>query len=76
MVINGSKNEDFELLIKKISSKIEIFYSKYIPINLNNFVKKTFWLLLALEIQKIFLHYWRKMDAMLYEKFFSRSLPI
>ena len=40
VVINGNKNEDFELLIKKISSKIEIFYSKYIPVNLDNFLKK------------------------------------
>lgn len=40
VVVNGNKNEDFELLIKKISSKIEIFYSKYIPVNLNNFLKK------------------------------------
>ena len=31
VVINGNKNEDFELLIKKISSKIEIFIQKIYP---------------------------------------------
>jgi Tetraacyldisaccharide-1-P 4''-kinase len=40
IIINGKKNEIFEEKIKKISNKIEIFYSKYIPINIDEFKKK------------------------------------
>ena len=39
-VINGNKNEDFEYLIKKNSKSIKIFYTNYIPININNFKDK------------------------------------
>lgn len=42
IIINGSKNNEFELKIKKISNKINIYYSKYIPINSSKFEKKKY----------------------------------
>jgi tetraacyldisaccharide 4'-kinase len=38
VLINGSINEVFEKKIKAISSGISIYYSKYLPINLNEFI--------------------------------------
>ena len=40
VMINGKKNISFEKKIKDISKKIEIFYSKYEPININEFKNK------------------------------------
>ena len=40
IVINGNRNELFEEKILKISKDIQIFYSKYNPINLNEFKDK------------------------------------
>ena len=40
IVINGNRNESFEEKILKISKDIQIFYSKYNPINLNEFKDK------------------------------------
>ena len=40
LFINGKKNFDFENKVKKISPDIKIFYSKYIPTNLDNIRKK------------------------------------
>jgi tetraacyldisaccharide 4'-kinase len=40
VIINGEKNLPFEDKIKKISSKVDIYYSKYIPENLENFKKE------------------------------------
>jgi tetraacyldisaccharide 4'-kinase len=37
VIINGNKNIEFEKKIKKISNNIDIFYSKYLPINLEKF---------------------------------------
>ena len=37
LVVNGKKNESFEKKIFNISKKVEIFYSKYEPININEF---------------------------------------
>ena len=39
-MINDKKNISFEKKIKDISKKIEIFYSKYEPININEFKNK------------------------------------
>jgi tetraacyldisaccharide 4'-kinase len=38
VVINGNVNEIFEKKIKTISNDISIYYSKYVPSNLNQFV--------------------------------------
>ena len=40
VLINGKKNFEFEKKILKINSKLNIFYSKYIPNNINEFVNK------------------------------------
>ena len=40
IVINGKKNKKFEKQILKISKKTKIFYSKYVPKNLNEFKNK------------------------------------
>ncbi len=40
LIINGKKNEIFEKKVKKINNKIEIYYSSYEPINLNQFTNK------------------------------------
>ena len=40
VVINGNVNEMFEKKIKAISNDINIYYSKYLPTNLNQFTKK------------------------------------
>jgi tetraacyldisaccharide 4'-kinase len=40
VVINGDSNLDFEKKIKNISNDIKIYYSKYIPINIEIFKKK------------------------------------
>lgn len=40
ILINGKKNSEFENKILKINSELEIFYSAYKPINLNEFKKK------------------------------------
>ena len=37
IVINGSPNENFEKKIKSLSSNINIYYSEYLPTNLNKF---------------------------------------
>ena len=37
VIINGNKNIEFEKKIKKISNNIDIFYSKYLPVNLEKF---------------------------------------
>jgi tetraacyldisaccharide 4'-kinase len=42
IIINGNQNKKFESEIKKISEKISIYYSKYIPSNLNNLQNKNF----------------------------------
>ena len=38
VVINGNVNEDFEKKIKTVSKNISIYYSQFIPINLNKFI--------------------------------------
>ena len=40
VVINGNTNEPFERKIKSISNDISIYYSKYLPANLNQFAKQ------------------------------------
>jgi len=40
VLINGNKNESFEKKILNISNKIKIFYSKYLPINIEEFKDK------------------------------------
>ena len=38
IVINGNVNEVFEKKIKNISKNISLYYSEYVPINLNQFI--------------------------------------
>ncbi len=40
VVINGNKNEIFEKKIYNISKEIKIYYSRYIPMNINEFKNK------------------------------------
>tara|TARA_B100001996_G_scaffold379821_1_gene366174 strand:- start:1728 stop:2657 length:930 start_codon:yes stop_codon:yes gene_type:complete len=40
VIINGNKNELFEKKILNISKKVKIFYSKYLPINIEEFKGK------------------------------------
>ncbi len=40
VIINGSKNLEFEKKIYKISESIKVFYSKYVPSNLEKFTGK------------------------------------
>ena len=40
ILINGDKNEMFEKKILSISNKVKIFYSKYVPTNINEFKEK------------------------------------
>ena len=40
VIINGNENVSFEKKIRDISKKIEIFYSNYEPININEFKDK------------------------------------
>ena len=40
VMINGNINYEFEKKIKKISNSINIYYSKYVPINIERFKKK------------------------------------
>lgn len=40
IVINGKHNKDFENKIKNISNRINIFYSKYVAVNINSFKNK------------------------------------
>ena len=40
VLINGKKNFEFEKKILKINPKLNIFYSKYIPNNINEFINK------------------------------------
>ncbi len=40
ILINGEKNEIFEKKIFNISNKLEIFYSRYLPINIENLKNK------------------------------------
>ena len=42
VLINGEKNISFEKKILNISSKIEIFYSNYLPLNLKNYTSKNY----------------------------------
>ena len=34
IIVNGSRNEEFEKTIKKLSKDISIYYSKYLPVNI------------------------------------------
>ena len=40
ILINGNKNEVFEKKIQKISNKVKVFYSSYLPINVDEFKEK------------------------------------
>ena len=40
VVINGDKNESFEKKILEVSRNLKIYYSKYIPSNINHFKNK------------------------------------
>ncbi len=40
VLINGNKNESFEKKILDISNKVKIFYSKYLPTNIEEFKNK------------------------------------
>ncbi len=40
IMINGNRNEQFEKKILNITNKIKIFYSRYIPTNINEFKNK------------------------------------
>ena len=40
VLINGNINKNFETKIKKLSSKISVYYSEYLPQNLDNFKGK------------------------------------
>ena len=40
VVINGKTNEVFENKIKEVSNNIDIFYSEYLPVNLNQFTNQ------------------------------------
>ena len=40
VVINGNRNIDFENKIKSVSKSISIYYSKYLPNNINDFKNK------------------------------------
>ena len=40
VIINGKKNLMFENMILNISNKIKIFYSQYVPVNIEQFKKK------------------------------------
>ena len=40
VVINGNRNIDFENKIKSVSKNISIYYSKYLPNNINDFKNK------------------------------------
>ena len=40
IIINGVKNLEFELQIKKISNSISIYYSEYVPTNIKQFRNK------------------------------------
>ena len=42
VIINGDKNKEFENKILKISKNIKIFYSKYLPKNIEQFKSKKF----------------------------------
>ena len=48
VIINGSKDENFEKKILKINKKLEIFYSSYTPINLHQFKNKKLFALAAI----------------------------
>ena len=40
VIVNGNKNEDFEKKLFSINPNLEIFYSKYIPTNIDDFKNK------------------------------------
>ena len=54
MVINGDKNKDFEEKLVKINNKVSIYYSKYIPQNINDFKEKKLFVFAGIGNQKIF----------------------
>ena len=37
IIINGNRNKEFEHKIKKVSKKISIYYSNYLPVNIKKF---------------------------------------
>lgn len=45
IIINGKKNDNFEQLILKINKNLDIYYSTYKPINLEQFKNKKFFAL-------------------------------
>ena len=40
VIINGDKNESFEKIFMEVSRNLKIYYSKYIPSNINHFKNK------------------------------------
>ena len=75
VVINGEKNEEFEKEVKKVSREIEIFYSKYIAKNTNEFKNKKLFAFAGIGNPENFFNLLRRSDLNLHSFFdLSRSL--
>ena len=68
VIINGSKNINFENKILNINKKLEIFYSFYKPINLNQFKNKKLLALAAIGNPENFFQLVEKNDLKIFKK--------
>ena len=62
MVINGRSNKNFENKILKINDQLEIFYSKYVPIDIEKFKNKKVIAFAGIGNPENFLIYLKKMN--------------
>ena len=60
VLINGNKNKNFEEKILNINKNLDIFYSSYIPVNLNNFKNHKLIAIAGIGNPDNFLDYWKK----------------
>ncbi len=67
VVINGEKNEEFEKEVKKVSREIEIFYSKYIAKNTNEFKNKKLFAFAGIGNPENFFNLLRRSDLNLHK---------
>ncbi|MAW17041.1 MAG: tetraacyldisaccharide 4'-kinase [Pelagibacteraceae bacterium] len=69
VIINGEKNLSFEKQIVKISDKIQIFYSKYFPVNIDKLKNKKFFAFAGIGNPNNFFDLLKKNNILVEKKF-------
>tara|TARA_B100000963_G_scaffold193697_1_gene168577 strand:- start:102 stop:1040 length:939 start_codon:yes stop_codon:yes gene_type:complete len=70
VIINGEKDQDFENKIFEINKNISIFYTQYVPININNFKNKNLFAVAGIGNPENFFNLLYKNNLKISKKFF------